>query len=600
MKFWKSLVAVCLLLALGACRQEIDQEIVVDPTSNNLDFLENYQPENQPIIASVAGQVVNENKKPAIGAQVILGEQTTQTNEFGYFHFPPSTLNQKGTTVQVKMDGYFPASRTFFPLPNSDQRIKIQLVPMEFTHSFQASTGATILTSEGASIAFPKDAIMDEETEFLYNGEVKVATHWLNPADLATLDQMPGSLHGVTQDLEVGALATYGMLAVELQSPDGKPLNLHAEARATLTMPVPEELQNDAPSNIPLWSYHEELGVWVEEGYATLENGQYTGSVSHFSWWNCDFFLETVYVSFRLLNPDGNPVTEVLAFLTLSSGAVSSANVPDDDGIYFAPVPANEVFTLQLANSCGAIFYEMDLGPFASDDNLGTIIMENIDGETIQASGVVIGCDNQPLSNGYYVSIQHGTNPAVYQYQTDPNFSIYEWACSFSTPSVIRIFDLENNQASSEYSVSPNEFTDLGTIQVCESEVNSHVEITVGGETYLFTDLILSLSPDSTRIETPYLGNPPTNYSHFSAVVGGSGVGDFSGNNRHYSLINHDLNWVFYEYYQNSPQFYDSFIIDQYGDQSGDVISGSFEGSFYNQAAQQLQDISGSFYYIVP
>ena len=122
----------------------------------------------------------------------------------------------------------------------------------------------------------------------------------------------------------------------------------------------------------------------------------------------------------------------------------------------------------------------------------------------------------------------------------------------------------------------------------------------VGGETHFFEDFTVLLYEDSTRINTSIGGNPPTNYQYFSAVVGGAGVGDYSGNNRHYALINHNIDWVFWEYYQLQPQHYDSFILEEYGDQPGDVISGTFSGTLFNSGTGQLEAVTGNFYYEVP
>ena len=598
MNFWKSLFAMAIILGLASCRQEVDEEVLIDPVNDATSWVNDYNPENQTTIANVAGYVVNENKKPAVGATVNLGDRTTQTNEFGYFHFPQATLNQKGTTVQIQQDGYFPASRTFFPLPNSDQRLKIQLVPMTFSHSFNAGLGATIISNGGASVSFPANAIMDEETGTLYQGEVQVASHWLDPTELSTIDQMPGSLHGLTPDLNPGALATYGMIAVELQSPDGRPLNLHGDAKATLNMPVPESLQADAPPTIPLWYYHEDLGIWVEDGTAMLENGMYQGQVSHFSWWNCDFFLETVYVSFRLLDPLGNPLDQITAQLTLASGAISSASVTDADGFYSAPVPANEVFTLQLATTCGQIIYEQELGPFSNNSSIGTIIVDNPNGVTIEANGTAVNCALQPLENGYYILIEYGPGEAQYLYFTEPEFSIYEWACFASTPAILRIFDLENDQSSAEYTIPINQPTDLGNISTCEDGIQTFLELTVNGQNALYETIAFETGPDTTNM-TAY-NEPVTNEEVFYANLGGSGAGDYSSNNLHVTISHLANDWSFPLIGPDGIQSYDTFIISEYGDQPGDVIAGNFSGTLYNASQEQWQEVMGTFVYVVP
>ena len=57
-----------------------------------------------------------------------------------------------------------------------------------------------------------------------------------------------------------------GMLQVELIGEDGSLLNLKEGALATLTFPIPAAVMPRASAVIPLWSYEETGGIWVQEG----------------------------------------------------------------------------------------------------------------------------------------------------------------------------------------------------------------------------------------------------------------------------------------------------------------------------------------------
>ena len=71
---------------------------------------------------------------------------------------------------------------------------------------------------------------------------------------------------------------------------------------ADIVMPVPSEILNSAPATIPLWHFDEDLGSWVEEGQATLVNGEYVGQVSHFSFWNYDVPSNFIHLSGSIFN----------------------------------------------------------------------------------------------------------------------------------------------------------------------------------------------------------------------------------------------------------------------------------------------------------
>ena len=68
--------------------------------------------------------------------------------------------------------------------------------------------------------------------------------------------------------------------------------------------------------------------------------------------------------------------------------------------------------------------------------------MENPDGLTYEASGLTTNCDNQALTDGYYIALEFPDGLLQYQYETDPAFTIYEWACSGSSSIGLQVLDL--------------------------------------------------------------------------------------------------------------------------------------------------------------
>jgi len=146
--------------------------------------------------------------------------------------------------------------------------------------------GGTIETNDGAKVTFGSNTIIDSNGN-LYNGSVSVYAHWYDPTSEDLSLTMPGDLRATDALGNEVQLATFGMLAVELETPDGQPLNISEGNTAELTFPL-EELADGAPNEIPLWYLDEESGIWKEEGQATKVGNTYVGEVSHFSFWNCD------------------------------------------------------------------------------------------------------------------------------------------------------------------------------------------------------------------------------------------------------------------------------------------------------------------------
>ncbi|MBK9318869.1 MAG: hypothetical protein IPM91_08665 [Bacteroidetes bacterium] len=96
------------------------------------------------------------------------------------------------------------------------------------------------------------------------------------------------------------------MIGAKLFDGSGNELRLKNGVTATLSLPVIPEQLTSAPSSIPLWHFNEVTALWEEEGTAIFNGSNYTGEVSHFSWWNCDA-PGGVIVSGRVLDCNLNP-----------------------------------------------------------------------------------------------------------------------------------------------------------------------------------------------------------------------------------------------------------------------------------------------------
>ena len=121
-----------------------------------------------------------------------------------------------------------------------------------------------------------------------YTGEVIVTAKRIATDDPRLTDLMPGGLIAMDAEGATRVLGTIGMVAVELRSSAGEELNLANGSKATVLFQVADDQLVNAPSEIPLWYFDEDRGLWIEEGIATLQNGSYIGEVAHFSFWNCD------------------------------------------------------------------------------------------------------------------------------------------------------------------------------------------------------------------------------------------------------------------------------------------------------------------------
>lgn len=116
----------------------------------------------------------------------------------------------------------------------------------------------------------------------------------LSTVDLQSSDQMPGNYSVVTPNGDVRVMQSYGAGVIELYSGATK-YNLRPGAQATVIIPPdPAQLASGEalPSTIPLLSYDEARGIWMQDGTAVLKtvDGQpaYVAKVKHFTAYNAD------------------------------------------------------------------------------------------------------------------------------------------------------------------------------------------------------------------------------------------------------------------------------------------------------------------------
>jgi len=470
------------LFVLSACRKDS----ITETTSTSIPgptILEKFEPKVENVTTSVIGFIVDENDLPVSDAVVKLGDNTLSTDEYGHFFLDEVTINSLGAVVNVQKDGFFDGSRRFFPKADTQNRLKIQLLEKIFDQSFSATDGGTVTLSSGASIVFDANSIKTASGA-AFTGTVEVAAKWMDPSAVATLDQMPGNLQGVNDRSQEVALATFGMMAVELQDENGAALNIADDATAQLTMPVPTSMLANAPSEIPLWSYYEDFGMWVEESSATLQEGKYVGDVSHFSFWNCDAPFPLIEFTMTLVDDDGVPLTNALVTITATNiGGISSGGYSGENGSVGGKIPANEDLVLTVYDYCENALLTQNVGPFDMDVDLGQVLVTGGEVNNTTIAGVLL-CDGAPVGNG--VVIINFDGKTLYHYPTESTFSYSFTTCENTTAIEVVGVDLNTPSQSDPIIASPGSTTNLGNIQACELSLTDYLKVTVDGEEAIY------------------------------------------------------------------------------------------------------------------
>ncbi len=434
---------------------------------------------NIPVITNgttVEGRVTDESGMPIYGAAVRAGNRLSQTDKNGMFKIEGAVYTTAETFITVTKGGYFKGSRTFFSRENSNNFLKVKLLRKGIADRIPASGGGDVeVGGNGSTIHFEPNSFATA-TGAVYNGSVLVATQYLDPSSPDIADQMPGDLRGNTTAGTVVGLRSFGMLAVEITDETGQALEIRQGSTATLNVTIPQDRIALAPATIPLWFFNDSTGLWKQEGSAVKNGDAYSGEVSHFSFWNCDDPYEFVKIQAHVVNAAGLAVSGAKVEISSSNGA-SAYDYTDANGYVDGFVPKNQSLSLQIINTCGQAAYSGSVGPFASETNLGNIIITQ---STITIQGTMVNCAGAPVSDGY-VQIMIG-NSGEFAAVVNGSFALTFIGCPSITTAQLIAVDNAGLQQGNPVSVNiTGNNINAGQLAACGVSSATFFNLAIGG-----------------------------------------------------------------------------------------------------------------------
>lgn len=286
-------VCTVLTMALVACTDNsVQKEDNLEPTPDSTpEYPEEpvVNEEVKTVAQMVAGFVRDAEGNALSGVTVTTGSQRTMTDVNGLFSFTEIGAVGGRGVFRFSKEGYFDIVRSFEQ--ECEQFDVVMLAKgngsITVSESFTAEQGKKMEVS-GMKVDIPASSLVDKSGN-VYSGQVQMDMIYMDPNNEHFADMMPGGdLTAVRTDNSSVQLLSYGMVGVNLTGSDGKELQLKEGERSTITFPLPEGMEDNAPDVIPLWHFNEKAGVWVESGEATRQGNEYVGTVGHFSYWNLD------------------------------------------------------------------------------------------------------------------------------------------------------------------------------------------------------------------------------------------------------------------------------------------------------------------------
>ncbi|HPH84779.1 MAG TPA: carboxypeptidase-like regulatory domain-containing protein [Ferruginibacter sp.] len=452
--------AVLCICLLNACKKSFNEQQSVPITPETPDL-------SVEIKQNVTGYISNENGAPVANAIVIAGSKSTTTDQQGHFVINDVTLSKTAGFIKVSNPGYFDGYRTFVGIANQETFVKVQLVPKTEIGTINAASGGTVNTPDGASVVLPSNAVVIAATNAAYSGNIHVAAHLYNQADINQFSKMmPGDLRGTDSAAQLRILKSYGMLAVELTGDAGELLQITTGKEATITTPIPSTLVADAPANIPLWSFDVTKGLWKQEGTTTKNGNSYTGNVKHFSFWDGATGTPVVNFTAQIVNSAMQAIGNIFICIRRADDPnIGTSAFTNNQGTVSGAVLANTELVLQVYTLCGgtSLVYSQNFTTTNSDVDMGTI-SANL-GDLVTVTGRVVDCNNVPITDGWV--LLWIANVTWHMPVVNGNIVFSTTSCSNMTSSYLAVNWGGSQQGLTQsFNLVPGA-NNLGTIQAC-------------------------------------------------------------------------------------------------------------------------------------
>ena len=568
-------VLLCGIVSIIACTKYKDPIY-----SNDL-------PSDKLVTTSIQGRVVDENGLPVYGAVVSAGGQDSTTDVDGNFSFKNIEVSSRFGYVKVVKSGYFDGSRSVITNVAGTNYVTINLIPKTLKGTFAASAGGTIVVSTGDTVVYDPSAVITESTGAAYTGTVHVYAAYLGPADADLSKKMPGDLRGIGTDGKETVLQTYGMMVVQMEGDAGEKLQLASGKPARLTMQIPDTLTSSAPSTIPLWYFNDTTGKWIEQGSAAKTGTSYVGTVSHFTWWNCDIAASSVNYKLHLQDVHGIALTHThIQFSSPSIGAGGTAYT-DANGDVSGLLPKGYAFTMQVLNPCGDMEYQQDLGTILADLNLGNVTVD-LGTAALILTGTVTDCSNSPVATGYVSVLVDGLS-----YRAAVSNGVFAMSiarCSAAkTSATLTAGDLGTLQTGQPVELDvTKDSIDVGTLSACGQSIDQYIYVTVNGKNYSWVsppdNVSLSQSYSVEYVSGSHSGDNEGFRIDMYSPITGTGVKMLDQMHIYNSTVN-----IGTSFQTQTTQW----NITTYG-AVGEYIEGSLSGTVYDSVAQASYPMTGS------
>ncbi len=475
-----------LLISLSACRKDLDEFTSETDEDPSIVLIE----------STIRGKVIDENGTPIPNAFISVGTNFTTSNQDGSFLFTKTEVKKTGDIVIAKIDGYFKGVAHSNFAADGSAYVEIKMMNQGNPDVISPTLEQVISKPNGLKITIPPNVITTQNGN-AFTGNVGVYARWIDPTDDDLGAIMPGALNATDENGDEKVLATYGMLAFDLKTESGVQLQLKPNTKLDVEIPIPSELINDAPAEIPLWEYNLEDAKWLENGACIKEGEVYLIEISDVGYWNCDVPLESICLSAQVFNADSSFAPYLNVIVEDLTDNFIYWGFTDSTGYFCGSVPQGAPLKITIKDHCDNIVYMEEIGPYSEDFQLEDIyIDDNISTYSINVMGRIHHCFTTDIPQGH-LAVRYPGTLEIYPF-TDADFNINLSLECIDFPEIeLNVYSTSQYESTITTTINTDADVDLGDQPTCEALIDSFALI-VDGFQFMTSPTQYYLKPNQT------------------------------------------------------------------------------------------------------
>ena len=299
---------------------------------------------------TLKGKVKDKDTGKGLGnVKVSIDESTTTTDAEGYYELTDLHETDR-EIVTFESDGYQDYSAITAinePLGDNSTSSNYLEVSMDRYNSkadYMTQSDIIIDAPNGTTVSIPSSTEYMDDKGKIYDGSITITMSYIDVTTETGREMFPGEYEGKTSSGSIVLFVSYGAVSVEIENDSDEKLDL--SGTATITFPSLGLIKQDI---IPLWYYNYSEGLWIEEGYAELqEDGTYKGEISHLGTWGLNKPVEEATSIYRspIVDENGDPATTVKVY-AIGKNWIRTDLSTDEDGIFEIEVIPGNTFKLK-------------------------------------------------------------------------------------------------------------------------------------------------------------------------------------------------------------------------------------------------------------